>query len=187
MASGTASRTRPGAALSKRVAPIKVAELTPTSRGVTVACLVGRTLVNAERVPTATTGVGLLSGTRTKVAEVVVGDETGCITMSARNEQVDQLKPGNGVVITGARVYMFNGTTMRLAVDSSGGSIDVITSASSTSHNSGSGIQGSATPSPPVSLMDEETVPEPLPPPPRLPISLNNNNDLSSVCWERLL
>ncbi|XP_022886682.1 uncharacterized protein At4g28440-like [Olea europaea var. sylvestris] len=51
-----------------------------------------------------------------RVAECVVGDETGTILFTARNDQVDLVKPGTSVILRNAKIDMFKGT-MRLAVD----------------------------------------------------------------------
>ncbi|KAK1280174.1 hypothetical protein QJS04_geneDACA002858 [Acorus gramineus] len=51
-----------------------------------------------------------------RIAECLVGDETGMIVFTARNEQVDLLKPGATVILRNAKIDMFKGS-MRLAVD----------------------------------------------------------------------
>ncbi|KAG8045488.1 hypothetical protein GUJ93_ZPchr0008g13471 [Zizania palustris] len=51
-----------------------------------------------------------------RIAECLVGDETGVIVFTARNEQVDLLKPGATVILRNAKIDMFKGS-MRLAVD----------------------------------------------------------------------
>ncbi|GAB4846490.1 hypothetical protein Ancab_025495 [Ancistrocladus abbreviatus] len=51
-----------------------------------------------------------------RIAECLVGDETGTIIFTARNDQVDILKPGTTVILRNAKIDMFKGT-MRLAVD----------------------------------------------------------------------
>lgn len=51
-----------------------------------------------------------------RIAECLIGDETGSILFTARNEQVDIMKPGNSVIIRNSKVDMFKGS-MRLAVD----------------------------------------------------------------------
>jgi len=55
-------------------------------------------------------------GSKVKVAEAVVGDHTGCITLTARNNQIEALQPGDTVVVRNAKIDMFKGF-MRLAVD----------------------------------------------------------------------
>ncbi|XP_028777478.1 uncharacterized protein At4g28440-like [Neltuma alba] len=52
----------------------------------------------------------------TLIAECLVGDETGTILFTARNEQVDLMKPGTTVILRNAKIDMFKGS-MRLAVD----------------------------------------------------------------------
>jgi len=51
-----------------------------------------------------------------RIAECIVGDDTGVITFTARNEQVDIMKEGATLIIRNAKIDMFKGT-MRLAVD----------------------------------------------------------------------
>eukprot|EP00475_Leptophrys_vorax_P039510 TRINITY_DN71489_c0_g1_i1.p1 TRINITY_DN71489_c0_g1~~TRINITY_DN71489_c0_g1_i1.p1 ORF type:complete len:136 (-),score=19.02 TRINITY_DN71489_c0_g1_i1:256-663(-) len=51
-----------------------------------------------------------------RIAECIVGDETGVIVFTARNEQVDVLKDGATVNLRNAKIDMFRGS-MRLAVD----------------------------------------------------------------------
>ncbi|KAF3622922.1 putative phospholipase A1-IIgamma-like [Capsicum annuum] len=54
----------------------------------------------------------------TRVAESLVGDETGSITFTARNEQVDLMEPGSILLLYGAEIQMYRGS-MRLAVERS--------------------------------------------------------------------
>ncbi|GLJ35284.1 hypothetical protein SUGI_0709960 [Cryptomeria japonica] len=51
-----------------------------------------------------------------RIAECVVGDETGVVVFTARNEQVDMMKPGTTVILRNAKIDMYRGS-MRLAVD----------------------------------------------------------------------
>ncbi|KAK4715740.1 hypothetical protein AABB24_029649 [Solanum stoloniferum] len=53
---------------------------------------------------------------RNRIAECLVGDETGIIIFTARNDQVDLIQEGSTLVLTKAKVDMFKGS-MRLAVD----------------------------------------------------------------------
>ncbi|CAK9325227.1 unnamed protein product [Citrullus colocynthis] len=53
---------------------------------------------------------------QTRIAECLVGDETGTILFTARNDQVDQVKPGTTIILRNAKIDMFKGS-MRLAVD----------------------------------------------------------------------
>ncbi|XP_059661481.1 uncharacterized protein At4g28440-like [Cornus florida] len=52
----------------------------------------------------------------TRITECLVGDETGTILFTARNDQVDLMKPGATVILRNAKIVMFKGY-MRLAVD----------------------------------------------------------------------
>eukprot|EP00262_Sarcandra_glabra_P011191 TRINITY_DN26936_c0_g1_i1.p1 TRINITY_DN26936_c0_g1~~TRINITY_DN26936_c0_g1_i1.p1 ORF type:complete len:138 (-),score=17.70 TRINITY_DN26936_c0_g1_i1:368-781(-) len=51
-----------------------------------------------------------------RIAECLVGDETGMIVFTARNEQVNLMKPDTTVILRNAKIDMFKGS-MRLAVD----------------------------------------------------------------------
>ncbi|KAL8142402.1 hypothetical protein V2J09_015434 [Rumex salicifolius] len=51
-----------------------------------------------------------------RLAECLVGDETGMIIFTARNDQVDLMKTGATVTLRNAKIDMFKGS-MRLAVD----------------------------------------------------------------------
>ncbi|PON39012.1 Nucleic acid-binding, OB-fold containing protein [Parasponia andersonii] len=53
---------------------------------------------------------------QTRIAECLVGDETGTILFTARNDQVDLMKPGTTIILRNAKIDMFKGS-MRLAVD----------------------------------------------------------------------
>ena len=51
-----------------------------------------------------------------RIAECLVGDETGTIVFTARNDQVDMMKPDATIILRNAKIDMFKGS-MRLAVD----------------------------------------------------------------------
>ncbi|MCL7024191.1 hypothetical protein MKW94_009602 [Papaver nudicaule] len=51
-----------------------------------------------------------------RIAECLVGDETGMIVFTARNDQVVLMKEGSTVILRNAKIDMFKGS-MRLAVD----------------------------------------------------------------------
>ncbi|KAH8518655.1 hypothetical protein H0E87_000488 [Populus deltoides] len=53
---------------------------------------------------------------QSRIAECLIGDDTGSIIFTARNEQVDLVKPGTTVILRNAKIDMFKGS-MRLAVD----------------------------------------------------------------------
>ncbi|XP_059624559.1 uncharacterized protein At4g28440-like [Cornus florida] len=50
------------------------------------------------------------------IAECVIGDETGTIVFTARNDLVDLMKPDTTIILRNAKIDMFKGS-MRLAVD----------------------------------------------------------------------
>ncbi|KAL5202246.1 hypothetical protein ABZP36_013198 [Zizania latifolia] len=96
---------------------VKVDQLKPGTVGHTLTVKV----VSASPVPARARGGGgvpaVAAGSRpARIAECLVGDETGVIVFTARNEQVDLLKPGSTVILRNARIDMFKGS-MRLAVD----------------------------------------------------------------------
>lgn len=53
---------------------------------------------------------------QTRISECLIGDETGTILFTARNDQVDMMQPGATVIIRNSKIDMFKGS-MRLAVD----------------------------------------------------------------------
>jgi len=55
-------------------------------------------------------------GTKTKIAECLVGDNTGSIVLTARNDQIEKVSPGRSIIVRNAKIDMFKGF-MRLAVD----------------------------------------------------------------------
>jgi len=46
----------------------------------------------------------------------LAGDNTGCVILTARNDQIDVVQPGKTIVVRNAKIDMFKGF-MRLAVD----------------------------------------------------------------------
>ncbi|XAR68311.1 hypothetical protein NMG60_11003394 [Bertholletia excelsa] len=102
------SATKPG--LRKPVF-VKVENLKPGTNGhtVTVKVLSSNTVLQKGR----STSQNLR---QTRIAECLIGDETGTILFTARNDQVDLMKPGTTVILRNAKIDMFKGS-MRLAVD----------------------------------------------------------------------
>ncbi|GER53443.1 nucleic acid-binding [Striga asiatica] len=91
---------------------VKVESLKPGTNGHTLVAKV----VNSETV--VQKGAAVSPHPRgIRVAECLVGDETASILFTARNEQVDMMKPGNTVIIRNAKIDMYKGKNMRLAVD----------------------------------------------------------------------
>ncbi|KAG6531147.1 uncharacterized protein At4g28440-like [Zingiber officinale] len=103
-----------GGAVGAKRKPVftKVDQLKPGTTGhtLTAKVLKSDTVVNKGH---AATPVRVRS---TRIAECLIGDETGSIIFTARNDQVDLMKPGNTIILRNARIDMFKGS-MRLAVD----------------------------------------------------------------------
>lgn len=55
-------------------------------------------------------------GSSVRIAECTVGDETGTITLTARNAQVDLMVADKTINVRNAKIDMYKGS-MRLAVD----------------------------------------------------------------------
>ncbi|KAL8140399.1 hypothetical protein V2J09_006420 [Rumex salicifolius] len=89
----------------------KVDQIKPGTKNhtLTVKVVTANTVLQKGRSPA-------LNSRTTRIAECLVGDETGCIVFTARNEQIDMMKPGNTVILRNAKIDMFKGS-MRLAVD----------------------------------------------------------------------
>ncbi|GAA0164015.1 hypothetical protein Leryth_019983 [Lithospermum erythrorhizon] len=86
----------------------KVTQLRPLDSGVNINVKVVNTKMIAPR--------GRSQG---RFAEALVGDDTGIIVLTARNDQVDLVKEGNTLQLSNAKVDIFKGS-MRLAADRSG-------------------------------------------------------------------
>eukprot|EP00250_Pteridium_aquilinum_P016034 c22907_g1_i1 orf=603-1043(-) len=104
---------KPGNAPGKLRKPVfvKVDHLQPGTAGhtLTVKVVSSKTVLQRARP--------IINNVRgVRIAECVVGDETGTIIFTARNEQVDLMNPGVTVNLRNARIDMFKGC-MRLAVD----------------------------------------------------------------------
>ncbi|ESQ54407.1 hypothetical protein EUTSA_v10026479mg [Eutrema salsugineum] len=96
---------------------VKVEQLKPGTGGHTLTVKV----VDANPVVPVTrkarTGTSLSRPSQpSRIVECLIGDETGCILFTARNDQVDIMKPGETVILRNSRIDMFKGT-MRLGVD----------------------------------------------------------------------
>ncbi|KAI9121411.1 hypothetical protein K1719_008444 [Acacia pycnantha] len=92
---------------------VKVDQLKPGTNGHTlvVKVLSANTVLQKGRPSNSSQGLR-----PTLIAECLVGDETGTILFTARNEQVDLMKPDTTVILRNAKIDMFKGS-MRLAVD----------------------------------------------------------------------
>ncbi|KAF0918890.1 hypothetical protein E2562_027334 [Oryza meyeriana var. granulata] len=108
--------TAAAAAGKRKAVFVKVDQLKPGTAGHT---LVAKVLSSKTVVQKGRAGAGAGAGPvarPTRIAECLIGDETGCILFTARNEQVDLMKPDSTVIIRNAKIDMFKGS-MRLAVD----------------------------------------------------------------------
>ncbi|PIN08585.1 hypothetical protein CDL12_18837 [Handroanthus impetiginosus] len=94
---------------------VKVDSLTPGTNGHTLIVKVVNSNPILNKKPRNPTFRGS-QNQNTRIAECLVGDETGAILFTARNDQVELMKPGNTVILRNARIDMFKGS-MRLAVD----------------------------------------------------------------------
>ncbi|KAL3501190.1 hypothetical protein ACH5RR_035639 [Cinchona calisaya] len=85
----------------------KVEQLRPMASGINVTVKVVNSKTIVQRGSQAR---------QMQLAECLVGDETGMIVFTARNDQVDLMKEGTTVILRNAKIDMFKGS-MRLAVD----------------------------------------------------------------------
>ncbi|KAL6983691.1 hypothetical protein U1Q18_017069 [Sarracenia purpurea var. burkii] len=92
----------------------KVEQLRPLAEGLNLTVKV----VSSKMIMPRGRGDGT-QGRQMRLAECLVGDETGIIIFTARNDQVDLMKEGTTVILRNAKIDMFKGS-MRLAVDKSG-------------------------------------------------------------------
>jgi replication factor A1 len=87
---------------------VKVSDLQPETRGHNLIVKVGEVKMVLNRTRS--------DGTKLSIAEAKIGDSTGCILLTARNDQIDIVKPGATVIVRNSKVEMFKGH-MRLGVD----------------------------------------------------------------------
>ncbi|KAK4344562.1 hypothetical protein RND71_034738 [Anisodus tanguticus] len=107
-ANSTENKSKPG--LRKPVF-VKVENLTPGTNGHTLIVMVLESNTVLQK------GRSVSPHLRnTRIAECLVGDETGTILFTARNDQVDLMKAGATIILRNAKIDMFK-STMRLAVD----------------------------------------------------------------------
>ncbi|XVF02040.1 hypothetical protein REPUB_Repub04eG0142000 [Reevesia pubescens] len=117
MATATAAVTGQVTAKRKPVF-VKVEDLKPGTTGHTlIVKVVEMTPVKTSQRPNRLRALLSRPAPPDRIAECVIGDETGTIIFTARNEQVELMKHGATVILRNAKIVMFKGTTMRLAVD----------------------------------------------------------------------
>ncbi|PKU60104.1 uncharacterized protein At4g28440 isoform X2 [Dendrobium catenatum] len=90
---------------------VKVDQLKPGTNGHTLSVKVLESKTVLQKSRAAST-----QPRQSKISECIVGDETGTIIFTARNDQVDMMKVGATVTLRNAKIDMFKGS-MRLAVD----------------------------------------------------------------------
>ncbi|KAL1203181.1 hypothetical protein V5N11_015414 [Cardamine amara subsp. amara] len=96
---------------------VKVEQLKPGSSGHTLTVKVIDANIVVPVIRKARPGSSMNRPSQpTRIVECLIGDETGCILFTARNDQVDLMKPGVTVILRNSRIDMFKGT-MRLGVD----------------------------------------------------------------------
>ncbi|KAL8249446.1 hypothetical protein R6Q59_006314 [Mikania micrantha] len=96
---------------------VKVGDLKPGTNGhtLTVKVLSSKTILD-KKSRNSSAFSSRPGAANTRIAECLIGDETGTILFTARNDQVDLMKAGSTVIIRNAKIDMFKGS-MRLAVD----------------------------------------------------------------------
>ncbi|XAR59179.1 hypothetical protein NMG60_11014872 [Bertholletia excelsa] len=115
-ATGGGSVSKPG---MRKPVFVKVDQLKPGTNGhtLTVEVLSSNTVLQKKGRNSQLLSRGGGGGAaQTRIAECLVGDETGTILFTARNDQVDMMIPGTTVILRNAKIDMFKGS-MRLAVD----------------------------------------------------------------------
>ncbi|KAJ0263131.1 Uncharacterized protein HA466_0035410 [Hirschfeldia incana] len=117
MASTAAATETTTATTKRKPVFVKVEQLKPGTTGhtLTVKVVDANPVVPAARKARPGSSMGRPSQP-SRIAECLIGDETGCILFTARNDQVDLMKPGETVILRNSRIDMFKGT-MRLGVD----------------------------------------------------------------------
>jgi len=87
----------------------KVGELSPASVGFNLIVKVGKIKPIMNRLN--------LDGTSLKISEAIIGDATGCIILSLRNDQIAMVEEGNCLILRNAKIDMVNNGYMRVAID----------------------------------------------------------------------
>ncbi|KAL2484067.1 Nucleic acid-binding [Forsythia ovata] len=95
---------------------VKVDSLKPGTNGHTLIVKVLTSNTVLSKKPRNTMSFRGPQNQNTRIAECLIGDETGTILFTARNNQVDLMKPDNTLILRNAKIDMFKGS-MRLAVD----------------------------------------------------------------------
>eukprot|EP00891_Asterochloris_glomerata_P005686 jgi/Astpho2/5686/Aster-02925 len=102
---------------AEQSASTNVEDLRPDTSGLSLTLKVLDTRMVVDRRP----GKNTLAPVR--IAEALVGDETGVVVMTARNEQLDVVAKGKYIQVTHGHVDMHKGS-MRLVVNDKGGKVE---------------------------------------------------------------
>ena len=86
---------------------VKVEALSPASVGFNVIAKVGKIKRIMNRLN--------LDGSRLRISEAEIGDETGFILLSLRNDQIEQVKEGDVLILRNAKIDMVDKGHMRCA------------------------------------------------------------------------
>ena len=78
---------------------VKVDSLDPMSVGFNVIVRVGKITSSINRLH--------LDGSRLRISEALIGDETGSILLSLRNDQIGMVEEGKCYILRNAKVYPF--------------------------------------------------------------------------------
>jgi len=105
--SSTTTSSQPPIKLKKPVF-VKIGDFVPEQKGVNVHAKV----VEVKQVLEKTR----IDGSRLIIAEALIGDSTGVITLTLRNEQIPIVVQGSTITVRNAKIEMFKGH-MRLSVD----------------------------------------------------------------------
>jgi len=87
----------------------KVGELSPASVGFNL-------IVKVDKIKPIMNRLNL-DGTSLKISEAIIGDATGCIILSLRNDQIAMVEEGNCLILRNAKIDMVNNGYMRVAID----------------------------------------------------------------------
>ncbi|ETO13970.1 hypothetical protein RFI_23395 [Reticulomyxa filosa] len=100
---------------------VKIKDLTPTSGGFS---LIGKIVFEKKILDRLN-----IDGTRKCLVEFLIGDSTGCVMLTLRNEQISNIKVGEVLILRNARVHMLFQGYMRVVIDK-WGAIDKVPSSS---------------------------------------------------------
>eukprot|EP01080_Neovahlkampfia_damariscottae_P009888 gene9888-2210_t len=101
---------------------IKICDLKPGTKGLNISAIVVEINVIVEKIKN--------DGQRIRICDCTIGDETGIINFTAKNEQLNLLKKNEKIVIRNGKIDLFK-QCMRLLVDDYWGTIQNIEEATS--------------------------------------------------------